>query len=72
MQEAIQKASQLALSYKHQVIDIEHVLYVLLNDSSGIFPRVLSKLNKDKNHSFKYQNKGFNKSRHLKILMSIA
>ena len=35
MQEAIQKASQLALSYKHQVIDIEHVLYVLLNDSSG-------------------------------------
>lgn len=42
--EAIQKASQLALSYKHQVIDIEHVLYVLLNDSSGIFPRVLSKL----------------------------
>ena len=50
MQEAIQKASQLALSYKHQVIDIEHVLYVLLNDSSGIFPRVLSKLNKDKNH----------------------
>ena len=50
MQEAIQKASQLALSYKHQVIDIEHVLYVLSNDSSGIFPRVLSKLNKDKNH----------------------
>ena len=50
MQEAIQKASQLVLSYKHQVIDIEHVLYVLLNDSSGIFPRVLSKLNKDKNH----------------------
>ena len=50
MQEAIQKASQLALSYKHQVIDIEHILYVLLNDSSGIFPRVLSKLNKDKNH----------------------
>ena len=52
MQEAIQKASQLALSYKHQVIDIEHVLYVLLNDSSGIFPRVLSKLNKDKNHFY--------------------
>ena len=50
MQEAIQKASQLALNDKHQVIDIEHVLYVLLNDSSGIFPRVLSKLNKDKNH----------------------
>ena len=49
MQEAIQKASQLALSYKHQVIEIEHLMYVLLNDSSGIFPRVLSKLNKDKN-----------------------
>ena len=44
MQEAIQKASQLALSYKHQVIEIEHLMYVLLNDSSGIFPRVLSKL----------------------------
>lgn len=47
MQEAISKASQLALSYKNQVVDAEHLLYVLLDDSSGIFPRVLTKLNKD-------------------------
>ena len=38
MQEAIQKASQLALSYKHQVIDIEHVLYVLLQLSLKCLP----------------------------------
>ena len=49
MQEAISKASQLALSYKNQVVDVEHLLYVLLNDGSGIFPRVLAKLNKDVN-----------------------
>lgn len=49
MQEAISGASQLALSHKHQVIDIEHVLYVLLNDGSGIFPRVIAKLGKDIN-----------------------
>ena len=47
MQEAISKASQLALTYKNQVVDIEHLLYVLLNDASGIFPRVLSKLGKE-------------------------
>lgn len=47
MQEAISKASQLALDDKHQVIDIEHLLFVLLDDSSGIFPRILSKLNID-------------------------
>ncbi|RHS92563.1 ATP-dependent chaperone ClpB [Erysipelatoclostridium sp. AM42-17] len=47
MKEAISSASQLALEYKNQVIDIEHILYVLLEDSSGIFCRVLSKLNID-------------------------
>ena len=47
MQEAVSKASQLALTYKNQVVDIEHLLYVLLNDASGIFPRVLSKLGKE-------------------------
>ena len=51
MQEAISKASQLALTDKNQVVDIEHLLYVLLNDGSGIFPRVLSKLGKE-THTF--------------------
>lgn len=43
MQEALQQAGQLALEYKHQVIDVEHILLVLLNDTSGIFYRVLTK-----------------------------
>lgn len=47
MQEAIQRASQLALEYRHQVIDVEHFLVALLEDSSGIFYRVCSKQNID-------------------------
>lgn len=43
MQEAMQKASTLALDNKHQVIDIEHILLSLLEDSSGILYRVLTK-----------------------------
>ncbi|MFV0394193.1 MAG: Clp protease N-terminal domain-containing protein, partial [Coprobacillaceae bacterium] len=43
MQEAFQKAGQLALEHKHQVIDVEHILFSLLEDSSGIFYRVLTK-----------------------------
>jgi ATPases with chaperone activity, ATP-binding subunit len=43
MQEAMQNASKLALDNKHQVIDVEHILLSLLEDSSGILYRVLTK-----------------------------
>lgn len=43
MQEALQKAGQLAFEYKHQVIDVEHILIALLEDTSGILYRVLTK-----------------------------
>ena len=45
MQEALQRASRLAMEYSHQVIDVEHFLIALLEDSSGIFYRVCSKQN---------------------------
>lgn len=45
MQEAMQRASQLAIENHHQVIDVEHFLLALLQDNSGIFYRVFSKLN---------------------------
>lgn len=45
VQEALQRASQLAIDNHHQVIDMEHLLLALLEDSSGIFYRVFSKLN---------------------------
>lgn len=45
MQEALQRASQIAMDNHHQVIDVEHLLLALLEDSSGIFYRVFSKLN---------------------------
>lgn len=47
MQEAFAKASQLALEKGHQVIDIEHVLLSLLQDTSGIFYRVFIKTTVD-------------------------
>lgn len=47
MQEALQKASQLASEKGHQVIDVEHMLYSLMQDTSGIFYRVFVKANMD-------------------------
>ena len=43
MQEALQKAFQNVLSLSRQVVDIEDVLLALLEDTSGIFYRVLLK-----------------------------
>ena len=45
MQEALQKAMQRVLSSSRQVIDIEDILLALLEDTSGIFYRVLLKAN---------------------------
>ena len=45
MQEAFGRAAQMALSLNQQIVDVEHLMYALLEDSSGIFYRVLTKLN---------------------------
>lgn len=47
MQEAIARASNLAIEYGNSVINKEHVLLALLEDTSGIFYRVLVKGNID-------------------------
>jgi ATP-dependent Clp protease ATP-binding subunit ClpB len=43
---AISNAANMAMNLSQQVIDVPHVLYSALQDSSGIFYRVLTKLNK--------------------------
>ena len=54
MQEAISKAFQLALNSSNQIVDILHLLKVLLEDSSGMLPRIFEKLNLDKNLAMAY------------------
>ncbi len=43
MQEAFGRAAQNALALNQQIVDVEHLMYALLEDSSGIFYRVLDK-----------------------------
>jgi len=43
-QEAVTKAQAKAVSFKHQGLDVEHLLLVLLEDENGLVPRVLTKL----------------------------
>ena len=45
MQEAIQRAITMASEMGHQVVDVEHFLLALLEDSAGILYRVLTKAN---------------------------
>ena len=47
MQEALQKAFQEVLSMSRQVVDIEDLLLALIEDTSGIFYRVLVKADVD-------------------------
>ena len=47
MQEAIQRAITMASERGHQVVDIEHFLLALLDDSAGILYRVFTKANVD-------------------------
>ena len=47
MQEAMQKAMQQALGMSCQVVDVEDFLLALLEDTSGILYRVLSKAHVD-------------------------
>ena len=45
MQKAFSQAASQAMNLNHQVIDIDDLLYACLEDSSGIFYRILMKLN---------------------------
>lgn len=54
MQEAVSKAFQLALNSSNQIVDVLHLLKVLLEDSSGMLPRIFEKLNLDKNLAMAY------------------
>ena len=47
VQEAIASGSQLAMDKKHPVVDIEHILWALMNDSSGTWGHIMDKLNID-------------------------
>ncbi|WP_028043843.1 ATP-dependent Clp protease ATP-binding subunit [Candidatus Stoquefichus massiliensis] len=64
MQEAIQKAMMQTLSMSRQVVDIEDLLLALLDDTSGIFYRVMTKANVDINHLITFlENKRSQKPR---------
>jgi len=43
-QEAVQAAQQLAQGKSHSQIEVEHLMYTLLDQSDGIVPQVFSKL----------------------------
>ena len=43
-QEAMQEAQSLAVRLRHQEVDAEHLLLALIEQSDGIFPRLLQRL----------------------------
>ena len=43
--EALSGAQQLATDKQHAVLDVDHMLYLLLKDGDGLYPRILSHLN---------------------------
>ena len=44
-QEALAQAQALASEYNHQQVDVEHLLYSLLNDESGLITQLLKRMN---------------------------
>jgi len=46
-QEAISTAQKLAVRFGHQQVDVEHVLLALAEQSEGLFPRILARLDVD-------------------------
>ncbi|GHT00863.1 chaperone protein ClpB [Synergistales bacterium] len=48
-QEAISEAQNIAVSYKNQEVDVEHLLSALLRDGGGLVPRLLQKMEIDPN-----------------------
>ena len=48
MQEGLQKSFEYALNSSNQIVDVWHLLKVLLDDESGMFKRVVEKMQLDK------------------------
>jgi ATP-dependent Clp protease ATP-binding subunit ClpB len=48
-QEAVQKAQTKATSFRHQEVDVEHLLLVLLEEENGLVARLLRKIEADPN-----------------------
>ena len=46
-QEAVVAAQDLARDMNHTQIDVEHLLYVLLDQADGVAPQILQKLGAD-------------------------
>jgi ATP-dependent Clp protease ATP-binding subunit ClpB len=44
-QEALAEAQSIAVSYKNQEVDVEHLLTALLQDGEGLVPRMLHRMN---------------------------
>ncbi|MDR1742051.1 MAG: ATP-dependent chaperone ClpB [Synergistaceae bacterium] len=44
-QEAVSEAQSIAVSYKNQEVDVEHLLLALLRDENGLVPRMLERMN---------------------------
>ena len=59
--EALSMASQKALEDHHAVVDADHVLYYLLSDSSGLYPRILKHLGLTSNPLLNLVNQSLNR-----------
>ena len=44
-QEALEQAQALASEYNHQQVDVEHLLFSLLNDDNGLIVQLLKRMN---------------------------
>ncbi len=60
VKEAFSRAVQMAMDLNQQIVDVEHLLYSALEDSSGVFYRVLVKMNVDVNAFQEDLNKAIN------------
>lgn len=43
-QEGLQRAQEAAIRFGHVEVDVEHLLYALVESPEGLFPRILQKL----------------------------
>lgn len=44
VQEALNYAQQAAISFKHQQVDVEHLLFALLNQDDGLIPSLIERM----------------------------
>lgn len=61
VRKALQAAGSLAQDYKHQHIDVEHLLLAMLNQQGGLASRILTKLNVDTQDASKQLKEYFNR-----------